>query len=246
MRTSVARERGTPRALTSQSGTKAVSPNDIIERITMIDESERNAPQRGASGDGGADGLGGGPERREQRKLAGEERGGERRGHGHPDDSPDAARRREKRDDGGPHRDAEVPSHGEDAHSRRAARAGRVVRVAHGLRVEGRDARPGDEDGGRRERVRRRERGGPDPGAREEDSERHEERKGAAVGGRAEERLEDGRDRGRREDEAARGGVREAALGDEERQQRRHGALVGVVHRVRRGEPGEGPAVGGA
>ena len=191
----------------------------------------------------GARARGFGPKDAQARQLAREEGRHEARRQGHPDDARDASRSREERDRDRPERDPEIAAHGKHAHSGRAALAGRVVRVARALGVEGGDARARKEDRGDRRAVARHDAREREAAARGEDREGDEERQGPAVGEVPEGRLDERREQRRGEDDAPRRRVREAALGDEKRQQRRHGALVHVVDDVAGGEPAEGAAV---
>ena len=143
----------------------------------------------------------------------------------------------------GPEREAGVAAQREEAHPLPAAVARDLVGEARALGMEGGDADAAEPHRRGGHRVVRAE---PDerhaqPG--QEDAERQQPRQREAIGAEPEERLDGRRADARDEDEHAGGAVGDAALVDEERQQRRHRALRRVGARVPRGQDREAAAV---
>ena len=155
-------------------------------------------------------------------------------------DDADDGRRQDR-----PERPAAEPADGEHAHAGALAPAGSrdVAREAHRLGVVHRDPdRRDDERAAGREVVvelpRERDAGGGEDGA-----DRHHPARADAVGERAEQRLQERRADAREQQQRAGRGVAVAALRDEERQQRGHGALRQVDAQVAEREHPQSAAV---
>ena len=134
----------------------------------------------------------------------------------------------------GPEREAGVAAQGEEAHPLPAASARDLVGEARPFGMEGRDAEAAERHRGCGGRVARRDADEGDAQPGEQDAERHQPRQRQAIGAQAEERLDGRRPDARDEDERAGGTVGDAALVDEEGQQRWDRALG----HVRAGMPG--------
>ena len=153
-------------------------------------------------------------------------------GHRQQQPSREAERQHERRRDRRPERVAEVAADREEAHPARAPQAACIGRELGALRVVRGHAEPGDDDEEQHERVRGRRgrHSDADPGDRH--SGREQPERAALVGPEAEERLDDrGRHR-RSEHERRRKRVREPEAVDEERQQRRKGAVREVSRQM--------------
>ena len=143
----------------------------------------------------------------------------------------------------GPEREARVAAQREEAHPLPAAVAGDLVGEARPLGMEGRDAEAAERHRGRGGRIARRDADERDAQPGEQDAERHQPRQRQAIGAQAEERLDGRRPDARDEDERAGGTVGDAALVDEEGQQRGDRALGHVGARMPGGEDRQPAAV---
>jgi hypothetical protein len=184
-----------------------------------------------------------GRDRPQPGELARDDDGDDRGDDGQQERPAQAEDQDERRHQDGAEREAGVAAQGEEAHALSAAVARDLVGEPRALGVEGSDAETAQRDRGRGRRIARGDADERDAQPGEQDPERHQPWQREAIGAEPEERLDGRRADARDQDQRAGGAVGDAALVDEEGQQRGERPLSHVGARVPGGQDREPAAV---